>query len=388
MIDGARTTAAALAAVTTLSILGACSEYDPTSSNANRASGGSTSSSATATPSDQAPIDAVAMTLQGIYDDNPYDTTGAVVVLRIGDERRVITAGLADPADETPFEETTRAPVGSLTKTMVATAVMKLVDAGRLDLRDTVEDHLPGVVPGGADITIADLLSHRSGLRDEEHPWVDPGEPWTRASLERVLAEGRTRKPGTESWYASLNYNTLGLIVEEVTGRPLADLLHDRVFRPAGMDASSLGWADPPGVRARGFVDDEDVTPEDLTDSYAGGGVVSTAGDLDRFLVALQAGAVVPPTVLETMVKPRGELPGDQGGGGYGLGFWNTAHIRCGDAWGHSGRQPGFATEAYVLADRSRSVAVIVNGGTSEEVGDPGSYLSLGLLDAALCTRP
>lgn len=88
------------------------------------------------------------------------------------------------------------------------------------------------------------------------------------------------------------------------------------------------------------------------------------------------------------MVKPRGEIPGDQGGGEYGLGIWHTAFIRCGDAWGHSGREPGFATEAYVLADGTRSVVVIVNGGISREKGGPGSSLSLGLLDAALCTQP
>jgi D-alanyl-D-alanine carboxypeptidase len=334
-----------------------------------------------------APIDAVARTLQGIYEDNPYPTTGAIVALRMGDERRVISAGVADVSGQAKFEESTRVPVASITKTIVAAVAMELVAAGRLDLRDTVEDHLAGVVPGGEAITVEHLLSHRSGFTDD---WsLQPGETWTPATLERVLrGVPRQSEPGTETHYASLNFNTLGLILERVTGRPLADLLRDRIYRPLRMEGSTLGWASPPGVRARGYVDEEDVTPENLDEAWAGGGAVSTVGDLDRFLVALYTGDLLPPAVLRTMVKPRGDVPADQGGGEYGLGIWHTGLIRCGEAWGHSGRLSGFATEAYVLADRSRSVVVLVNGGSSEEPGGPGSYLSLSLLDAALCTRP
>lgn len=304
---------------------------------------------------------------------------GAVVLVRVGDEVRVLSGGQAVVGEQEEITERHRFPVGSVTKTMVATAVLQLVSDGELRLTDSVERWLPGMVPRGHRISVEQLLAHRSGLynyTDSNRLKLAPG--WQpREVLRLATTKPPVHKPGTESSYSNTNYIVLGLIAERVTHQRLENVLQQRIFTPAGMRDTSLETArvtDPP--RVHGYEGRRDVTPDDLSAAWAAGGVVSSARDLDAFLQALTSGKFLDAGAFQDMNRPRGELR-NGGNAEYGLGLGHR-NLRCAPVIGHGGALPGFLTEAWTTHDGERSVVAMVS--------DPGSYTVLdGLLTAAFC---
>ena len=134
--------------------------------------------------------------------------------------------------------------IAHITKTVVAAQVMQLVEAGKLNLDDLAADRLPP----GLDFelngeTIADLLGQRSGFRsdtivdpdDADRITSDPSHAWTTDELLGTV--GPERGPVGQAWeYRGINYVLLGLIVEHVTGRPLAKVLRSGVLEGAGYE--------------------------------------------------------------------------------------------------------------------------------------------------------
>jgi len=304
---------------------------------------------------------------------------GAVVLVRVGDETRVVSGGHAVVGEPGPVTARHRFPVASVTKTMVATAVLQLVQEGKLSLSDSVESWLPGMVPRGDRISVEQLLAHRSGLYNytdsSSSDWT-PG--WDPPEILRLAtSEAAVHAPDTQSSYSNTNYIVLGLVVERVTGKRLEEVLQERIFAPSGMSDTSLAKArvtDPP--RVHGYAGRRDVTHDDLSSAWAAGGVVSSARDLDAFLSGLTSGKLLDTEAFEDMARPRGELR-NRGNLEYGLGL-GRRHVRCATVVGHGGAIPGFLTEAWSSEDGERAVVAMVS--------DEGSYTVLdGLLTTALC---
>ena len=161
--------------------------------------------------------------------------------------------------------------VGSNTKTMTGTALLQLVDADLLDLDDPVSRYRPEV-PDGDRITVAQLLEMRSGLASytmlESFNQVlddDPGRAWDPEELVAIgLAEPASFAPGTAWEYSNTNTVLAGLIVEQLTGRPLRSVLRERIFEPLGMANTLL-----PAV-------DDALIPEPHPHGYLFGTNVST----------------------------------------------------------------------------------------------------------------
>lgn len=304
---------------------------------------------------------------------------GAVVLLRVGDETRFVTAGHADLGKRTRITERHRFQIASVTKTMVATIVLQLVEDDELELADSVDSWLPGQVPGGDRITVEQLLSHRSGLYDfTDSPrfrWINR---WGPVDIVRLATtEEPVSAPDTQSSYSNTNYVLLGLLIERITGKDLAEVMQKQIFAPVGMTDTSADTArvtDPPLVR--GYDGRRDVTLDDLSSVLAAGGVVSSARDLDAFFDALTGGRLLTSATFHDMARPRGRLVNRQDSE-YGLGL-GRGETRCNIVVGHGGGLPGFLTEALITEDGERSVVVMVN--------DAGSELPLdGLVDTALC---
>ena len=163
-----------------------------------------------------------------------------IVFASAGGKSYVATAGTRRPKADQRFR------VGSVTKTFTATIVLQLVDEGKLGLSSTLEDHLPGVVPRGKEITIRQLLQHRSGLVNytdytswlkeaSKSPSIRPIDLLRFAGSKPLVFE-----PGTQWSYSNTNYIALGLVIEQVTGRSYADELEQRIFQPLGLDATEL----------------------------------------------------------------------------------------------------------------------------------------------------
>ena len=209
--------------------------------------------------------------------------TGVISLVRVGDETRVVTVGLADAAAKEPLQRENTFPIASVTKPMVATAVLQQVEAGKLTLDDTVEQWLPRTVTKGDRMTIRQLLSHRSGVHEPQslEEWSQLAALTDRDIVKILGAKPLDFEPGTSARYSNVGYVLLGMILEKVTGASIGTVLDSRIFDLAEMDDSALA---PTQWDVRGYVDGKDVTADTgLNVLQAAGSVVSTAEDVDRF---------------------------------------------------------------------------------------------------------
>ena len=299
---------------------------------------------------------------------------GAVLLVRHEGRTLRIARGHADAAKRTPLRGGDRFRAGSVTKTFVATVVLQLAREGRLDLRDPVERWLPGAVPGGADVTLRHLLNHTSGLFNySEDPRTfapyeaDPGYRWDPRGLVGIASDHPALfAPGADWSYSNTNFVVLGLVVEAVTGRPLATELRERIFAPAGLRHTTFD--DRPriaGRHARGYVVDAAGRRQDVTDlspswAWAAGALVSTADDLARFSRALLGGRLLPPAQLAAMKTIDPVTRKAPGGAGYGLGLL-AAPTPCGQAWGHDGQYAGYTSLVLNRRAAREQMVLLVN---------------------------
>ncbi len=260
--------------------------------------------------------------------------------------------------------------IASTTKALTAVAALLLVDDGVIGLDDRVDAHLPNavvddllVIDGvqrGGEITIRQLLLHRSGL---PHYWTDPpfvqgtdnafitalyDDPdhfWTPLEiLSHVKAQDSAGPPGAQFHYADGGYLILGMIIEAVSGQTLAAFYRQRIFTPLGMTSASLSYREP---RASGidhahlyWGDDDRTDVTAMSADWAGGGLIMNAGDLATFLSGVVEGELLSPASLAAL---RLWSPTTDQGIDYGLGFYRVNYTsfpgfeRLGEVYGHDG---------------------------------------------------
>jgi D-alanyl-D-alanine carboxypeptidase len=263
--------------------------------------------------------------------------------------------------------------IASITKTLVAAQVMQLVEAGELSLDDLVADRLPpGLEFDTNGARIVDLLSMRSGFPeslDDDAEWKlltsDPLHVWT---PEEVLATVAPRRgPVGQAWeYRGVNYMLLGLVIEHITGRPVAEVLRRGV-----LDGNGYGRlisqpeerpvdpiAMPFGAKADTFDDVGGYLPSlaGVTAVEFEGGMASDSSSLARWWRELCAGQVVSPAMLNEMTDFV-ERPG------YGLGVMDRSSEYGSDsgALGHTGSFNGFTTAALCFPNPGMVVVVLAN---------------------------
>lgn len=264
---------------------------------------------------------------------------GAVLyVARNGDVLVHEAVGVRDIGSRAPMEKDTLFRMASNTKPVVATAIMMLQEDGKLSVDDTAAKYLPSFANDKSRrITIAQLLSHSSGLRIEPifYPFKDGEERSLQAAVAKFGAEGPKEAPGEYS-YNNAGYNTLGAIIEVVSGMPLEQFLITRIYEPLGM-TDTLNHEDPSKLSRmatvyRGRRDGEKVvftrgfTPGDKPDYpfvRASGGMISTATDYAKFLEMFRNGGIYNGTRLlkeesvKAMLVPRAKIS-DTSSYGYG----------------------------------------------------------------------
>ena len=328
--------------------------------------------------------------LDGIIDlwrtttpDHAGEVPGVILLVSQGGRTRGLAVGSAQLEPEKPMRVDHRFGVGSVTKMMVAVTILQLEEEGTLELDDTVEKWLPGMLDFGAKVTIEDLLDHRSGIWDVvNHTDFDVGTDLTDRRLRQLLDHPPTGPPDTASRYTNPGYWLLGKIIERATGRPLATELRNRVFAPAGMTDAVLSTdLDDEADLVRGYdANNRDITLGDYTGAWAAGGVVATAADIARFLDALVHGDLVSDATFDDMITSRGQLPA---GWGYGLGVVR-ADSRCGALLGHGGSIDGYNTLAFHNPGLDRTVVGFTN--TTSDAGTEA--VTRHALDAICYTSP
>lgn len=256
--------------------------------------------------------------------------------------------GVTPIRPQTPFE------VGSVTKTFVATTVLRLAEEGRLSLEDTVGQWLPGLnsINISSDITIRQLLSHRAGLYnfgDDLDFRQALFSNWSRRwQPEEVLRYVKAPyfSPDIDGQYSNTGYVLLGMIVRSATGSTVAVEMRRTVLERAALRSTFMGAEEPwTGKLANPHLDfDGDGIQEDLgarsqtailTSFWTSGAEISTAADLVNFGLALFEGRLLNETSLEAM---RTFQSIDIGGAryDYGLGLMRF-DILGGEYWAHSG---------------------------------------------------
>ncbi|MEU6588097.1 serine hydrolase domain-containing protein [Streptomyces sp. NPDC046881] len=311
--------------------------------------------------------EALAAAIAGLPD---HDATAAL--LRVGGEGTWRgTAGVHDVRSGAPALENARFRAGSVTKVVTASIVLQLAAEGRIDLDGTVQRYLPGLLTEEfAPITVRQLLNYTSGLRPGPSlgDTVEDGYPHRfetltpRQVVAASVAEGPAYAPGTRQSYGNIHYTVLGMLVEKVTGDSYAHQAAVRVFRPLGMRHSSFPAGTDPrihGPHNRGYdwIDGRlvDVTDWNMSDRWAAGDLISTTADLERLLVGLFRGRVVPePQLREMFTLP--DVPGARYGAALERFEANGRVI-----WGKTGSRPGYATVIAATPDLSRTLVYSVN---------------------------
>ena len=272
------------------------------------------------------------------------------------------SVGLADRRFGVAITRETIFGIGSVTKTFTAAAILRLDSEGRLKVGDRLPEHLPGVPRDKADITLEQLLSHRSGLRQD----ADLPDSSSREDVvKRILAQPLAYPPGQQFSYSNIGFDLLAAVVERVSGADYDTFVHREFLAPAGMDHTGRA-----GVRALALLpaargENEWGEASALTEwprawhGTGAGRMVSNAHDLLRWAHALSDGVVMGPRERDLMFAAHATEPDSSASYGYGMRLEtlpNGARLRM-----HGGDVPGYRSEMRMYPDAGRVVIVVTN---------------------------
>ena len=274
--------------------------------------------------------------------------------------------GRADIENNVPATPSTVYRLGSIAKTITATAVLQLAEKGRLDLDAPVQRYVPSFPVKQWPLTSRHLLAHMGGVR-----WYAAGEmestrhyPTVLDGLAMFKDDPLAFEPGTSFLYSSYGYNLLGAVVEGASGTSYMDYVRRNVFEPAGMERAQADdvFAVVPN-RARGY--QKSSTGElrnsalaDTSNKIPGGGLLATAVDVVRFGMALQGGVLLQKDTLARMMTRQATRDGKVTGSGLGVFLGERDGRR--EVW-HTGGQPQVSTVLYMQPERRVSVALLTN---------------------------
>lgn len=336
-----------------------------------------------------------------------------VADVRLGDETWSEAAGTREiDGGGGNVDEDDRVRIASLTKSMVAATLLQLQSEGEVDLDRPLSDYLPGLLPYEEEPTIRQLMQHTSGLFDyfyhlylslwQEGDLADVHENYrTHYSPEELIDIGTQDPllfaPGTDWSYSNTGYLALGLLVEELTGDELHEVLDDRIFDPADLDDTYLPKDDTSGIRGANPV--PYLTTGDPADPYfdttklsnnqmwAAGGVMSTMGDVNDFYDALTDGTLLDEAQLTEMRQYADTGQGYR----YGLGLMGLTVGCASDPEevfiGHTGGGLGHQTYSFHSLDGETQTTFTWNIDDRHSAADPAEldWAIAGLLIAGLC---
>lgn len=255
--------------------------------------------------------------------------------------------GVRDLETKQPVTPDDRVSVASVTKSLTAVSVLKLVDDGRIRLDDPVNgilDSFSTVLRPPGPITVRQLLAHTSGMPSfqevteksvDDVPRIISEEITTQRGLELTAALPWEAKDVGSYHYSDSNYLALGQLLEKLRGKPYPQVLQDDVITPLGLETTSIDKAvggEPDMIHGyitlRGERLDITQAPGELGSPAFG--VISTMHDVNDFFAALFRGDLVSDTSLEEMTTPGG-FPH------YGLGIWKWSQ-GCTDDYRYGGR--------------------------------------------------
>ncbi len=282
--------------------------------------------------------------------------------------------GVANLEWDVPVKADTIFQSGSVGKQFTATAVMMLVEEGKVGLDDPVQKYFADAPESWKDIKIRNLLSHTSGLGEyESGPRTKPDGPFylrldmTEDELyKRITAMPLDFKPGEDWSYRNTNYVLLGILIHEVTGKCYGDYLRERIFKPLGMSSTRIiSDRDIIPHRAAGYelVDGQPKNQEWVSPTFnstADGALYFTVLDLEKWDAALYTEKLLKRPSFDqmwTVMKLNNGLPNKAN---YGF-AWNIKETNGHKVIEHSGAWQGFTTHIARYVDDKLTVVVLTN---------------------------
>lgn len=290
---------------------------------------------------------------------------------------------------DTPF------PIGSLTKSMTAVAIMQLVEAGQVDLDAPVQRYIPWFQvdhpTASEEITVRHLLNQTSGL--SRQTGITPLIEESDASLEETVRDLRTAKlnraVGETYEYSNANYATLAYLVESISGQPYGEYLQARIFEPLGMDRSTTLLAEAQGA---GLTDvyrywygfPFETTLSDLPSQEP---AFASADDMARYLAMFLGGGMLdgsevltPASVAELLTPATNEtsrqLLSTEFTFRYGMGWFAGPFGTVEDARWHLGELPSFNAWMALAPESNLGMVILINTGSQLEFGGANEVMS------------
>jgi len=314
-------------------------------------------------PTERRLLDAVEAELQRQH------LPGAIVgVRRDGRAPWIVARGYANLQTLRPMRGDEHVRIGSVTKAFVTTLLLRLAQEGKLRLDEPIANYVAGI-PGGERITLRQLANMTSGLADD---FANPefavayltGETFTPLQLVGLgISQPTLFAPGTDWAYSNTNTVLLGIVIQKVTGQPLAEALKRQLFAPLGLRETLLPSFRPlPKPYASGYTYQTlngrlgDATFNTPTATWAAGGIVSTVPDLLRAARLFGTGKPLLSAASQRQRTRWVRFPPNSPIQRYGIGVFDF------DGWiGHNGGIPGYTTIAWYLPQQHLSLVVAVN---------------------------
>lgn len=315
------------------------------------------------------------------------DRPGGVVLVAIGTDLLLHQAyGLANLEAEEKMKIGQALPIGSITKSFTAGAILRLAEEGKLDLQDNVRKHVPDASVGDYVVTIEQLLTHTSGIPtlvdvDDFFAWAKQKRS-TQELLAQTYGASFHFDPGQGFAYSDTGYILLGAVLETLGSNSWDQVIREKVTIPLSLHSvnSAEHAPPPPGYDV---VDDTIYEAESIDWSvpHASGSLVATAEDLLHWVHAWRDGAIADSDLLRPAWQARTLPNGTTSGYGYG---WKRCNFEGRVAIQHGGWVPGYTASILYLPEEDLTAICMTNGDGGVEAG----YLTRRLLRMWLTGSP
>jgi len=274
--------------------------------------------------------------------------------------------GWADVENQSPAKPESSYRLASITKTITAVAVLKLVEEGKIDLDAEIQAYVPYFPRKKWPVTVRQLLGHIGGISHYKNDAVEghiKDVKNTRQALAIFQDFDLVAEPGTKYSYSSYGYNLIGAAIEGAAGLPFGEFIKARIFEPLNMIDSRLD--DPLEIipnRVRGYqiVNGELKNSEyvDISSRFAAGGTRSTILDLLKYARGIMKGQILKETTWREMFSSLALRNGllTEYGMGWGVRPWN-GHFSV----SHGGAQPETRTQLLIIPAEGFAVAIACN---------------------------
>ncbi len=293
---------------------------------------------------------------------------GAAIAIVRGDKLIYSNAfGVANKETKEPARAEMLFRLGSTTKMLTSAAVVSLALEGKLDLRAPVERYVTALDPAIGRLTLDQLLSHTAGLKDDAVMDGFHDDAALGAGVRQWKSDWLFTEPGAVFSYSNPGYWLAGYVAEVVAGKPYADVMAERVFRPLGMKRTTLRplmamtYPLAQGHNRAGTL----IRPApDNTANWPAGSVFTSVEEFARVMIALlndgrvDGTQVLPAKLIALLTAPQHKTPDPGVAYGYGLNITERGGIRIID---HGGDRAGYGSYMAIAPEHRVGVMVVTN---------------------------